>query len=217
MRQISLILVAMVLLGCGSARQQELYQPITVGVLYFENTSESETLEPLTAGLTDMFISELGQSTQLQVVERERLDNVLEELKLNRSAMVDPNTAQRIGKLMGAQALFYGGYMELLGQLQLNGHLFRVETAELMASAGDKCNAADGEQVLKLVGRVSKDVRKQIAADYAALLADIHFSRGRDAETGGDTQRALLEYEKALTLDSKHATSKDAIRRLTHP
>ncbi len=217
MRKLIFLSLVFIVAGCaGSTGSLEGVQhPITVGVLYFENTSKSEKLEPLSSGLTDMFITELGRAPELKVVERKRLDNILQELKINQSAMVDQSTAQRIGRLMGAQALYYGGYMELMGQLQLNGHLFRVETGELIASAGGRCDAENSEEILKLVGKISREIRTQIRRNYKALLADIYYSRGRDYEEAGDIQNALSQYRKALSLQPDHALSKEAMRRLS--
>ena len=217
MRWCLCMMLATLLVACGSAPKQleNVQQSITVGILYFENTSKTEFLNQLSAGFVDMFISELREASELRVVERERLDKIMEELKLNRSAMVDASTAQQIGQLMGAQALYYGGYMELLGQLQLNGHLFRVETGELMASAGDRCSASDGDEILKLVGKVSNEIRQQIRNSYPALLADIHYSRGRNAEEQGQAEEAMQHYQKALVAQSNHGPTREAVKRLT--
>lgn len=217
MRKFIFLLLAITIAGCARSTKpiEENRLPITVGILYFENTSKSEKLKPLSAGLMDMFITELGRAPELKVVERKRLDKILQELKINQSSMMDQSTAQKIGRLLGAQTLYYGGYMELMGQLQLNGHLFRVETGELIASAGGRCDAGNSKEILKLVERVSQEIRSQIRRNYRALLADIYYSRGRDYEETGDIQKALSQYQKALSLQPDHSLSKEAIRRLS--
>jgi len=44
-------------------------------------------------------------SRRFDVVERERLDTILDEIDFNRSGAVDPNTAVRAGRILGAQSM----------------------------------------------------------------------------------------------------------------
>lgn len=221
MKKLTFFILAILIVGCGNQTtpkipdNNEIRERITVGVLYFDNTSKSKEYEALSAGLVDMFITELDKSVELQVIERERLDKLMKELKMDGSMMVDQSTAQKIGKLLGAQALYYGGYMVMMGQLQLNAHLFRVETGELMASSGGNCeDASDLKKIREQVGEISDDVRSQIKDNYKSLLADIYYSRGRDYEKIGNSQKALSAYQKALELQSDHRLTKKAMKQL---
>jgi len=90
--------------ACG-AKTQQVYKPserITVLVSYFERNSNREDLEQYRVGLTDMFITELQAMPQLQVVERSRLDTIMDELELAELGVIDPETAQKIGRIVGA-------------------------------------------------------------------------------------------------------------------
>ena len=69
--------------------------PPTVAVSYFDNNTGKAEYDPLAKGLADMLITDLGQVRALRVVEREKLNQILAELKLSRSKFIDPKTAQR--------------------------------------------------------------------------------------------------------------------------
>lgn len=105
--------------------------PNTLAVLYFENTGNPE-LEPLKVGLADMMISDLQDAEPVKVVERARLQSILDELELGHSGVVDPDSAAKVGKLLGAEWMILGSYFELMGTLHISAKLVRVETSEIV-------------------------------------------------------------------------------------
>lgn len=60
----------------------------------------------------DVFITELVKSGKYRVVERERIDAIMQEKGLNLSGDIDPSTAMQIGKLLGAEYLLAGAVTE---------------------------------------------------------------------------------------------------------
>ncbi len=103
-------------------------------------------------GISDMLVTELVNSGRFSVVERERLDEVLQEQNLAREGVVDAATAARIGKVLGVQLFVFGTVTQfsldskiielpVVGKLAewrarctLNARLVNVETSEIMAS-----------------------------------------------------------------------------------
>ena len=68
--------------AAASFRQIQIAAPRTVATAYFDDNTGSAELAPLTRGLTDMLITDLSNVGSVQVVEREKLNVVLAELKL---------------------------------------------------------------------------------------------------------------------------------------
>ncbi len=58
--------------------------------------------------LTDEFIRELINLDRFEVIERTRLDKVLEEQLLSMSGVIDGKTLIEIGKILGVDAIFVG-------------------------------------------------------------------------------------------------------------
>jgi len=103
-------------------------------------------------GISDMLVTELVNSGRFSVVERERLNEVLQEQNLTREGVVDAATAARIGKVLGVQLFVFGTVTQfsldskiiklpVLGELAewrarctLNARLVNVETSEIMAA-----------------------------------------------------------------------------------
>lgn len=84
----------------------------TVAVGYFDNTSGQADWQPLSKGLADMLITDLAGTEGLVVVERERLQQVVDEIKLGATKFIEPATAQKLGKGPGATHMLIGGFLQ---------------------------------------------------------------------------------------------------------
>jgi len=211
------LLLSLLICSCGSKTYtgESLgdEEKIIVGVLYFERNSNNEALEPYRTGLTDMFITKLQNMPELRVVEREKLDKIMGEFELSEMGAIDPETAQKIGRLLGAQALYYGSFTAMGNQICLNGHFTRVETGEFLFSSDNLCELSD-KNLFKMVDKVSKDIGTKIKANHKELVADLLYSKGKTAEENNDNENALQYYQKALMYCPSHSSSQKAFARL---
>ena len=82
--------------------------PRAVGVTPLLVAPADSALAPLAFALSDFIMADLAKSSQLVVVNRLRFDAILRELDLARSGRVEPATAPRVGKLIGAGRLITG-------------------------------------------------------------------------------------------------------------
>jgi TolB-like protein len=110
--------------------------PPTVAVMYFDYQGKDEELALLKKGLASMLISDLAGQEAFDVVERERLEDVLSELKLQSSAKIDQASAVKAGKLLGARYLVLGGYFDVLKTLRVDARVVDVETGKVLKSTG---------------------------------------------------------------------------------
>jgi TolB-like protein len=115
----------------------------TVAVLYFDYQGKNPELEPLRKGLAQILTTDIGELETIRVVERARLEEVLAELELGRSAKVDRASAARIGKLLGAQALVLGSFFDVAGVLRVDARVVEVESGRVVRSVGAQAKADD--------------------------------------------------------------------------
>lgn len=104
----------------------------TVAVLYFTNAAlvNHAEYEPLSKGIAEMLIAELAQSPNLQVVERDRLEQLLQEQNLATAGRVDAETAARLGKVLGARYMLTGGFViDPKQRMRLDVRAVNVETS----------------------------------------------------------------------------------------
>ena len=78
-------------------------------------------------GLADMLITQLVKSGKFIVIERQELEKVLQEQSLGMSGMVTPQSAARVGKLLGVELIVTGSVTEF-GQKEskIGGALGRI-------------------------------------------------------------------------------------------
>jgi hypothetical protein len=77
----------------------------------------------------------LAESGKYAVVERQRLNQILLELKFSLSDLADPSKAQRLGQLAGAEALVVGTISDLGDSVDFDARLIEVSTARTRAGA----------------------------------------------------------------------------------
>jgi len=122
----------------------------TVAVLYFQNHSEkNEELEAFAKGMLPMVLESLQKTKKYNVVERDRLDAVLAELKLANDGVVDAAAAARVGKMLGATQIVMGSVLQAFGRYRIDARMVDVETggvgktASAMGSADQMFDLAE--------------------------------------------------------------------------
>ncbi|MFM8780424.1 MAG: CsgG/HfaB family protein, partial [Gemmatimonadota bacterium] len=86
----------------------------TVAVLPFVNSAigtANAELAPLSKGIADLLITDLGMNPGIRMVERENIQQLLDEQRLAQDGRVDDATAARIGKLLGAKHMVTGSFI----------------------------------------------------------------------------------------------------------
>ena len=99
---IRLTVPALVALGVLASLDAHAAPPKRVAILYFDNNTKDGDLDLLRKGMADMLITDLSGVDGMTVVEREKLEALLAELKLQRSKYFDAKTAVKLGRGAGA-------------------------------------------------------------------------------------------------------------------
>ncbi len=79
-----------------------------LSVRAFEDRTEEKDHPAPAGAIMDMMVTELDKAKIFDLIERERLDYLAQELKLAQEGLLDPETAPQIGKLKGVQYTMTG-------------------------------------------------------------------------------------------------------------
>ena len=82
---------------------------------------------------SDLFVDYLSQKGY-DLVERERITEIIAELQLNQQDAAAPATAVKIGKLVGAHIIITGNISSYQEQERVIARAFDVETSEILGS-----------------------------------------------------------------------------------
>jgi TolB-like protein len=200
----------------------------TVAVLPWRYAGANPELEPLGRGLTHLVITDLSKVNRLRLLERERVQALVDELALTDSGRVNPASGARSGRMLRAGRVVQGTLQEAGGRYRLDGTIVDASDAAVLATgaADDDLRqlfSMEKEVVVELLRRVGitltpaeeRALSERPTADLQAFLA---FSRGLEAEDRGDFSAAEREYEAALQADPAFRSardSRDGVRRLS--
>lgn len=197
----------------------------TMVILYFINLTGRSELNPLEKGMTLMLLTDLSQVPGLELIERVKLQALVEELKLGRSGLVDQQTAPRIGKLVGARWItggdFAGGKQEsfdtrsrlldvassaVAGQFSVAGTL-----DDILKTEKDLVFTIVDQLKISLKPEVAAAIRKPCSTNLKALDA---LFRGVDASDRGEYQQAGELYSEAIKEDPDVCVAGIALQEL---
>jgi TolB-like protein/Tfp pilus assembly protein PilF len=183
----------------------------TIAVMPFTYTGTNTEIQPLTRGLAQLLVTDLAKSRQLRVLERERMQAMIDEMRLSAEGRADPASAVRSGRLLRAERVVQGSITDIDGRLRVDAAVVDVTTAGVAASpsATDELNRLfDLEKALAFaiferLGITLSDaeraaINQRPTANMQAFLA---FSRGLEAEDRGDYDAARDAFSEAVRID----------------
>ena len=210
---ITLAIVLCPAMAWAQALQQGPQQPV-VAVMNFTNSSlvDNATYEPFTVGLAGMLLSELRANPRVALIERERLNQVLEEVARGQSGQIDPNTAARVGKVLGAGHMIFGAFViDRRGNLRIDARAVNVETSlvEHVETVTD-----DADNLLRAVQRLGRQLSERMhlpaspargetgrtleEAKRGQVLANLKYARALLEEDRNNAERAVQLYREFL-------------------
>ncbi|NUQ12713.1 MAG: hypothetical protein HUU26_10380 [Gemmatimonadaceae bacterium] len=195
----------------GAGAQDGATPRAVVAVMPFSNASlrDHATYEPFTVGVAAMLLSELRANPRIQIIERERLRQVLDELQLAQSGEVDPAGAARAGRILGARHMIFGAFIiDPRGRLRIDARAVNVQTSEIehVETVND-----DADNLLGAVQRLGQQLNRGLrlagpsdasrppdAGRQGQLLADLKYARALQEEDRRNPARAVQLYREYL-------------------
>ncbi len=195
--------------------------PFTNGGSYGANR---EDLEALQVGVQELLLTELDANTNLRIVERSRIRQILDEQNLGAVGRVDAATAARVGKIVGARYVVTGVFVDLNGDFRMDGRIVDVETSEILKTEQvrdrrEKLYELLVELATKITQGVNlpplaaevREARKQQQIPPEAITL---FSRAQVYQDGGHTARAIELYERITQQFPQMTQAKEALRQI---
>jgi curli biogenesis system outer membrane secretion channel CsgG len=114
-----------------------------------DKSSHSSSWQNVGTGIADMMVTALADTRKYTLIEREKLEKVMDEQKLGASGAVTAQTAAKIGRLLGAQYIITGAVTQ-----------FGVKDSKIGVGGLNKVLPFGGDaKISKNTAEVSIDVR----------------------------------------------------------
>lgn len=221
-KTVALVYVMAVLCCCAAPVIAEEQPKQVVAVTSFANLNKDPTQDWLSTGIGETLTVKLAQVPSLVVVERMRLAEAMKELQLQDTAVIDPSTAAKIGKVVGAQTIVLGAIQRAGDQLRLTARFVEAETGKISNTAqadGAMKDVFDLQDRLadallasldvKVTSEVSEKMKVKPTEDMAAYEA---YSNGVTSMQAGNYEKAAEELKQATTADPNFQLAQDTLQ-----
>lgn len=177
----------------GAVARPDSVRTRSLAVLYFDNNTGDAQYDALGRGMASMMITDISAVPEIRIVERERLQHVLEEQRMQQSTMFDPSTAVKTGKLLGAEYLVTGAFSAVKPVLRIDTRVIRVETGEIVKST--KVTGLE-DRFFELQQRLAKDL---VAALPVAVSPEaMERLRERQQRNRIDNVNTMIAFSQAV-------------------
>lgn len=192
-----------------------------VAVFPFRYVGSNTDLAPLGRGLTQLMIGDLAKVSRLKLLERERVQALVDEMALTESGKVDPASGARSGRMLRASRVMQGSIQDLPTRagLRLDAAVVSSANAGVVATgtATDQLQqlfAMQKQVLFRIIQQLGitlspeeqRALSERPTADLQAFLA---YSRGLEAEDRGDWQGAAENFGAAVARDPNFKAAKD--------
>jgi len=199
-----------------------------IAVLPFDNGGSygqgKEDFDALQKGIAGMLISELGQNPSARVVEREDIQKLIEEQNLGAAGRVDPQSAAKIGKLVGARYVVLGSFIDFYGDFRVDVRLVNVETSEIVKV---ESNRAQRDHLYDIIKNVATQLMKDANLPPLARPASdqrmgrqvptealTFYSRALLYQDRGQRDKAVEMYQRAIAVFPEYSEAAEGLKRL---
>lgn len=133
------------------------------------NFREQKEYANIVSTFVDGVTAELGKSGQIRVVDREKLDKAVIELKFSQSGIISPTETRQLGSFLGTDILVTPKVIVLPGELMIFLHLIGVETGVILKSF--HITVPKDKRILQaLKQKEFKEIPAQDFTDYTVRL-----------------------------------------------
>lgn len=133
--------------------------------------------------IAERLTTKLVRTGEFEVIERGRLESVLQELRLSASGVVDDKTALKAGEILGAGAVITGTLARVDGKFEINARAI---------------NVAGGRILTASIARISEESLRIAAEKDAAAPVQVQYNRQPPAPQGQDSYAGLPVQGQAL-------------------
>ena len=172
-------------------------RPVVV-VFTFTNSSIGPAkgdFDGIATGIQDLLITDLASNTKIRLVDRSRISEILQEQSMVRGGQIDPQTAVKVGKILGAQYAITGGFMaDKSGAAVLTGRTIDIETTQI---ANPQKITGKADDVLGLIAQLSSKIGSDmsLAPKAGRRSGDAGDAKSGPAQSGGPTGAKTAQAE----------------------
>jgi len=204
----------------------------SVAVMYFQNNTGNTQLDWLRTGLTEMLVTDLSQSPDVEVLGTDSLYQILAALKRQDDPVVSLDTVQEIARRAGVKHVVVGNYMKGGETIRISITLQEAATGKIVSS--ERVDAVGESNLFPAVDDLIRRIKTTFALSAArgaptgliappgtappsGIFRDLkevttastdayrYYVQGVDLKRRGSQVEAIPLFEKAIGIDKDFA------------
>ncbi|NIU09675.1 MAG: protein kinase, partial [Phycisphaerae bacterium] len=187
----------------------------SIAVMYFDNLSNDSGLDWMQKGIVELLNAGLSRSTELRVVDTQRLSDLLRELGKEDITKIDQLSATEVAEQAGVGTMIRGNIIKIDTTIRLQAKVLDVGSGEILLS--DHVDGKNDEDLFAMVAHLAESIRSYLEVKTASeevteewlqhittnsLTGFQYFVQGREFTIQSHWQDAKRHYEKAVAIDS---------------
>ncbi len=170
---------AAILLGVGywfwSSRDQVPVEATgtrpSVAVMYFENNTGEKELDWLRTGLTDMLVTDLSQSPDVEVLSTDRLVQILGAMDKLESGPISFDTVQEVARRAGVKHVMLGSYIKAGEAIRINLKLQEASSGKIVST--ERVDAANESSLFSVMDELTRRLKEKFALPASGSLSSL--------------------------------------------
>jgi len=189
----------------------------SLAVMYFENIPDPEDKDHTGEMLTNLLITALSQASGLEVISRQRLYDIQEEMGKADAKRITPSLASRIAQRAGVRTMLLGTVLQSQPKLAITAQLIEVTSGKILSS--QRLSGFSTDQMFPMVDSLAFLVRSGLKvtsapAAEAKSVASVttnspeayrSYLEGVELNNKVYSDEAEAAFKRAIELDSNFA------------
>ena len=185
----------------------------SLAVLHFENLSGDPELEWLRMGLTDMLVTDLSQSPELEVLGTDRLFQILDEMGRLHGGPMSSEAIEELAQRASVSTVLRGSFAKAGDSIRISARLEDAHTGKVLLS--EKAEGTGEESIFRLVDEISGRIKANFSivalegeldrdlrdVTTASVEAYRHYAEGIRLHERYREEEALPHFQRAVDLD----------------
>jgi eukaryotic-like serine/threonine-protein kinase len=190
---------------------------VSLAILPFRNASSDQSLDWLGSSLADMLSTDVGQSASLRTVSPSMLHEILNDLRVTSSMVLDPGTIKRVADFSNADRVVWGQYARFGDAIRIDA---TIEDFKNNRTVPLKVDVPSEKDIPAGIDRLADSIRETLAlprevlnelkassfqptsSSVEALRA---YNQGLDFQRAGKNLEGQKEFEAAIKSDPNFA------------
>ncbi len=129
----------------------------TMAVLYFDNTTGDPSLDWLRTGLTDMLVTDLSQSPNVEVLSTDRLYHILNEMNRLDDRITSLEAVQEVADKAGVGTVVLGSFQKAGDSIRINIRVQEANSGKILTS--EKVEGVGEASIFPMVDELTRRMK----------------------------------------------------------